>query len=145
VESPLGYVAWFLKLFFDVWSVICRLHNLWPPFKIPFCLVPPIVFSFRVHAFQHDHRGPFAAFHGMARKCHIEGSMITAVWTHLRMFLNSKFDHFMFKCWILLKPVLRGVDDSYENRYATRTCTKATMTSQSFSVKLFEVYIPVYF
>jgi hypothetical protein len=23
--------------------------------------------------------GPYAAFHGMARKCHIEGSMITAV------------------------------------------------------------------
>jgi hypothetical protein len=34
----------------------------------------------------------------------------TAVWTHLRMFLNSKFYHFMFKCWILLKPVLGGVD-----------------------------------
>jgi hypothetical protein len=23
--------------------------------------------------------GPYATFHGMARKCHIEGSMITAV------------------------------------------------------------------
>jgi hypothetical protein len=23
--------------------------------------------------------GPYAAFHGMARKCHIEGSMMTAV------------------------------------------------------------------
>jgi hypothetical protein len=54
--------------------------------------------------------GPYAAFHGMARKCHIEGSMITAVWTHLRMFLNSKFYYFMFKCCILLKPVLGGVD-----------------------------------
>jgi hypothetical protein len=48
-----------------------------------------------------------AAFHGMALMCHIEGSMI-----HLRMFLNSKFYHFMFKCWILLKPVLVGVDGS---------------------------------
>jgi hypothetical protein len=38
------------------------------------------------------------------------GSMITAVWTHLRMFLNSKFSIFVFKCWILLKPVLGGVD-----------------------------------
>jgi hypothetical protein len=36
--------------------------------------------------------------------------MITAVWTHLRMFLNSKFYYFTFKCWILLKPVLGGVD-----------------------------------
>jgi hypothetical protein len=39
--------------------------------------------------------GPYAAFNGMARKCHIDGSMITAVWTHLRMFLNSKFYYFM--------------------------------------------------
>jgi hypothetical protein len=54
--------------------------------------------------------GPYVAFHGMARKCHIEGSMITAVWTHLWMFLNSKFYYFTFKCWILLKPVLGGVD-----------------------------------
>jgi hypothetical protein len=52
--------------------------------------------------------GPYAAFHGLARKCHFEGSMLTAIWTHLRMFLNSKFYLFMFKCWIL--PVLRVVD-----------------------------------
>jgi hypothetical protein len=38
--------------------------------------------------------GPYAAFHGMAVTCHIEGSMMTAVWTHLRIFLNSKFHHF---------------------------------------------------
>jgi hypothetical protein len=30
--------------------------------------------------------------------------------THLRIFLNSKFYYFMFKCWILFKPVLGGVD-----------------------------------
>jgi hypothetical protein len=35
-------------------------------------------------------------FHGMALLCHIEGSMITAVWTHLRMFQNTKFYNFMF-------------------------------------------------
>jgi hypothetical protein len=34
----------------------------------------------------------------------------SSVWTHLRMFLNSKFHHFRVKCWILLKPVLRGMD-----------------------------------
>jgi hypothetical protein len=50
VESPLGYEACFLNVSFDVISVICRLHNLRSPFKIPFYLVPPIVFSFRVHA-----------------------------------------------------------------------------------------------
>jgi hypothetical protein len=46
----------------------------------------------------------------MALLCHIEGSMITAVWTHLWMFLNSKFHHFRVKWWILLKPVLGVVD-----------------------------------
>jgi hypothetical protein len=40
----------------------------------------------------------------------IEGSMITAVWTYLRMFLNSKFHHFRVKCWILQKPVLGDAD-----------------------------------
>jgi hypothetical protein len=58
--------------------------------------------------------GPYAAFHGMAWTCHIEGSMITAVWTHLRMFLNSKFHHFRVICWILLKPVLGDVDGNLQ-------------------------------
>jgi hypothetical protein len=40
-----------LNLSFDVLSVICRLHNLSSPFKIPFYLVPPIVFSFMAHTF----------------------------------------------------------------------------------------------
>jgi hypothetical protein len=31
--------------------MICWLHNLWSPFKIPFYLVSPIVFLFRAHAF----------------------------------------------------------------------------------------------
>jgi hypothetical protein len=41
----------FLNLSFDYLSVIRRLHNLRSPFKIPFYLVPPIVFSFRIHTF----------------------------------------------------------------------------------------------
>ena len=32
-------------------SVICKLHNIRSPFKIPFSLVLPIVFPFRAHAF----------------------------------------------------------------------------------------------
>jgi hypothetical protein len=50
VESPLGYVACFLNLSFDVLSVLHRLHNLWSPFKIQFYLVY-FVFSLRAHAF----------------------------------------------------------------------------------------------
>jgi hypothetical protein len=104
VESPLGYVACFLNLSFDVLSVIRRLHNLWSPFKILFYLVSPIVFSFRAHAFYY--LGTIRRFSWNGTKCHIKGSMITAVWTHRRMFLNSKFYNFMFKCWVRLKPVL---------------------------------------
>jgi hypothetical protein len=42
----------------------------------------------------------------MLYTCHV--IMITAIWTHLQMFLNSTI--FVFKCWILLKPVLGDVD-----------------------------------
>jgi hypothetical protein len=94
VESPMGYVACFLNLSFDVFSVICRLHNLWSPFKISFNLVPPIVFLFRAHAFLlWDHMPLFMEC--AALTCLIEGSMITAIWTHLRMFQNSKLYQLM--------------------------------------------------
>jgi hypothetical protein len=46
----------------------------------------------------------------MARKGQIEGSIITAVGTYLRMFLSSKNPITMIKCRILLKQVLGGVD-----------------------------------
>jgi hypothetical protein len=46
-ERSRAIMALLLNLSFDVISVICRLHNLRFPFKIPFYLVPPIVFSFR--------------------------------------------------------------------------------------------------
>jgi hypothetical protein len=46
----------------------------------------------------------------MALLCLIEGSKMAAMWTHLWMFLYSKFHHFRVKCWTLLKPVLAGVD-----------------------------------
>jgi hypothetical protein len=50
-QSPLGYVACFWNLSLDFFSVICRLQHRRSPFKIPFYLVPPIVFSLRAHAF----------------------------------------------------------------------------------------------
>jgi hypothetical protein len=42
----------------------------------------------------------------MAPKCYIEGSMTTAIWTHLRIFLFHNFTIAIIKCWILLMPVL---------------------------------------
>jgi hypothetical protein len=104
----------------EIWSFciqnILRTSYLWyagfitsDPFsKFNFILIRPL-FSRLGHTLFITW-GPYAAFHGMARKCLIEGSMVTAVWTHLRLFLNSKFYYIMFKCWILLKPVLGGVD-----------------------------------
>jgi hypothetical protein len=93
---------------YDVWcklAVICRLHNLWSPFQIPFCSAPSNVFSFREHASYYLRT--IRRFHGMARKCHIEASRITYfLWTHLWIFHNSKICDFMFKCWILLRPML---------------------------------------
>jgi hypothetical protein len=73
-------------------------HSIWCQFKIPFCLVLPIVFSFWAYAFYFFfliHTPLFMEWHGSV-------TLITAIWTHLQMFLNSKFYHFMFKCWILL-------------------------------------------
>jgi hypothetical protein len=70
-------------------------------FKIPFYLVPPIVYSFRAQAFYY--LGTICRF---SWTCHIEGPIITAVKTYLGIFLNSTFYHCKLKCWILLKPVL---------------------------------------
>jgi hypothetical protein len=56
--------------------------------------------------------GPYASFHGMALTVTLKVS-----WSHLRIFLNSKFYHFMFKCWILLKPVLGGMEVSCTFHY----------------------------
>jgi hypothetical protein len=93
VESPWAYVACFLNLSFDVLSMICRLYNLCSPFTIPFILFRPLFSRLgHTHVFTWE---PYAAFHGMALTCHIEGSMITAIWTHSRMFLNSKLYQFI--------------------------------------------------
>jgi hypothetical protein len=84
--------------------VICRLHYLWSPFKIIFCLFPSTghTLSFTL--------GQNTAFYRKTRKCNIEGFMITAAWTHLRMFLNSNVTIFVLKCEILLTPVQGAVD-----------------------------------
>jgi hypothetical protein len=108
VESPLRYVAWFLNLSFDAISVICRLHNIWSPFKIPFYLGPPIVFSFRAHV--KVYLGTIGRFSWNGTKVsHWRLHDNRRITTHLRMFLNSNFAITMIKCWSLLKPVL-GVD-----------------------------------
>jgi hypothetical protein len=74
--------------------------------KLHFFSVPP--FFYRLGHIPSFTCGPYATFHGMAWKWHIEGSIITAVWKNLRMFLTSKIPITMIKCRILLKQVLDG-------------------------------------
>jgi hypothetical protein len=54
--------------------------------------------------------GSYTAVHKMTRNCHIVSLMITAVSTHLWMFLNSKFCHLCINVefYLLLTPVLGG-------------------------------------
>jgi hypothetical protein len=94
----LSYGTCFSNLSFGSLSVICRLHNRWPAFKIHFIYC-------RLRYTHSLTLAPSAAFH-RTWKCHIDGFMIAALWTHLRMFLNQNFTIFMIKCWIMLKPVL---------------------------------------
>jgi hypothetical protein len=71
-----------------------------------------IIFKFRnLHAF-FNLGIPYAGFHGMPLTSLIEGFMIPALWTHLRMFLNSNFWPFYVRCGIMFKPVIGGVNRS---------------------------------
>jgi hypothetical protein len=88
------------------WRLVCDIQASWP--QIPLSKLHFIQFRPLFSRLGHTHSftwGPYAVFHGMTLLCHIEGSMITAVWTHLWMFLNSKFPIFVLKFWLLLKPV----------------------------------------
>jgi hypothetical protein len=61
-------------------------HNLRSPFKIPFYLVPPIVFSFRAKTL--FYLGTIRRFSWNGTTVSHWRFLITAVWTHLRMFQN---------------------------------------------------------
>jgi hypothetical protein len=110
VESPLGYVACLLNLSFDVLSVICRLQNLLFPFKIPFYLVLPIVFSFRAHTW---------FYLGTTYRLSWNGTHVSHCRFHDNHNMNTSEDvskikivPVLVKCWVLFKPVLGGVDGS---------------------------------
>jgi hypothetical protein len=97
------------KLSFEVLSVICRLHNLWSPSKIPFYLVPLIVFSFKSRAFfysgticRFSWNDSYVSHWRFHANCHI--------YEHICGCFKSLPDH--VKCWILLKQLLWGVDGS---------------------------------
>jgi hypothetical protein len=100
----------FFNLFSDVLSVICRLHNLRSPFKIQFYLVPPIVFLFRAHTF---------FYLGTIRRFSWNDTTVSHWRFHDNRRMNTTADVSNFKIspflclnsgWILLKPVLWGVD-----------------------------------
>lgn len=75
------YVACFLKMYFDVLTVIYRLHKLWSNFAIPFYLGPLIVF-FLGHTHFFLPGGPYAVF--LRERAII--TIINAVCSYLRMF-----------------------------------------------------------
>jgi hypothetical protein len=104
-------VVCFLDMSFGSLYVTCKLHNNRSPIK------KSILFSSRLGHTHSFTRGPYAAFHGMALTCLIEGIMITAVWTYLRMFLNSNIIITLFICWILLRPVLRAWTVTFTFQY----------------------------
>jgi hypothetical protein len=85
---------------------VFKFLNLWSPFKIPFYIVPPIVFSFRAKAF---------FYLETIRRFSWNGNPVSHWRLHDNRRMNtstdvSKFHHFRVKCWILLKPVLGGLD-----------------------------------
>jgi hypothetical protein len=78
--------------------------------KFLFYLVSPIVFSFRTHAF---------LYFGAICRFSWNGTHVSHLRFHDNRNMNTSADvsKFLilpvhFKCWILLKPVLGGVDDS---------------------------------
>jgi hypothetical protein len=88
------------------------IHNRRSPFKIPFYLVPPIVFSFRAHAF--FYLGTIRRFSWNSTTvshCRFRNNRRMNTSTDVSKFKMSPF--FVFKCWILLKPVLGGVDGNF--------------------------------
>jgi hypothetical protein len=90
------WVGWGLRSLnaaFPCWSYLSYFfYNLWSPFKIPFCLVPSVVFSFtrqpvyNLGTIRHS-------LWNSKKVAYIEGSIITAVSTQLQMFLNSQNSH----------------------------------------------------
>jgi hypothetical protein len=99
----------FLLFKFVFWRLICdmQIHNLRSPFKISFYSVQPIVFSFRAHFYL-----------GTIRRFSWNDTPVS----HWRFHDNHRvkisadvsklkeFHHFHVTYWILLKPVLGGVD-----------------------------------
>ena len=100
-------------------SVICKLHNLRPRFKIPFYLVPPIHFSFRTHTF---------------KMCTIRSWSDT--WFHDNRHMNTSADVsknlkftiiIICKCWFLVKSVLgactvAGTITAHDQSLSNRNC-----------------------
>jgi hypothetical protein len=75
----------------------------------PFYLFPPIVFSFRAHAF--FYLGTIRCFSWNDTTISHKRFDDIAVWIHLRMFFNSIISPFScLNVGILFEPVLGGVD-----------------------------------
>jgi hypothetical protein len=110
---------------FDVLSVIRRLHNLWSPFKGPFCLVPLIVFSFRAHAL---------FYLGTKRRLSWNSTNVPQWIIHDNRcmntsadVLNSKCHRFRLFCLSLCKAGARGRERNCTFQYRLRGSNKPSL------------------
>jgi hypothetical protein len=101
-------------------SVICRIYILRSPVKILFCLVSPIVFSFRANPF--FYLVSYTAEHGMILiwKYRIEVSMFTAICT-LSFGMDQNCTVYLCKYWVALNPGLGGVGSNMHFYYCLWT------------------------
>ena len=104
-------------------------------------LLLPIVFSFMAHAFFYIGGHICTALVMEWHLCHIEDSLITTVWTHSRINYNSKFTITIFKCWILLKPVLEGVDGTQAQSNRVCNILQFCCFGLSLGVLFFSVFL----
>jgi hypothetical protein len=112
------------------WNLICmcRLHNLRSSkfifFSSAHCF--SVLFSFRAHTF---------FYLGTIRRFSWNGTTVPH-WmfhgTHPRIFQNTQFHHFRLKCWVLLKPVLGGVNGNLN--FPVPSMNRLNQTPVTFSI-----------
>jgi hypothetical protein len=76
------YTLWDISFSIPTWILYNHPKDMSPVFKFIFSLFTPIVFSLRAHTF---------FYLGTKHPLSWNGTTVSHVWTHLRMFLNSKF------------------------------------------------------
>jgi hypothetical protein len=75
----------------NIWNGLAYLPN----WTNPFTSQSSILFGLHISCLGHTHYltwGPYAV-------CYVHVIAQYSIWTHIQVFLNSKFYHFILKCW----------------------------------------------